>query len=52
MTITTESTFSQQDCAELTTQLLKVTSSIPLTEACICPPELFYDASLNACVSG
>ncbi|XP_066463933.1 otogelin-like isoform X6 [Eleutherodactylus coqui] len=52
MIFITEDTFSQEDCAEFSTELLKITSSIPLNEACICPPDLYYDASLNTCVRG
>ncbi|XP_068098308.1 otogelin-like [Hyperolius riggenbachi] len=48
----TEDTFTQQDCAEYSVTLQKITSSVPLNEACICPPELYYDASLDRCVEG
>ncbi|XP_073458424.1 uncharacterized protein [Aquarana catesbeiana] len=52
MTFTTDDTFSQQDCAEYSIKLQKITSSTPLNEACICPPNLYYDASINKCVNG
>ncbi|KAM3922974.1 uncharacterized protein RB166_012054 [Leptodactylus fuscus] len=52
MVFATENTFSQQDCAEFTSTLRKITSSLPLNEACVCPPDLYYDSSLNACVPG
>ncbi|XP_040182572.1 otogelin-like protein [Rana temporaria] len=52
MIFTTDDTFSQQDCAEYSMKLQKITSSIPLNEACICPPNLYYDASINKCVNG
>ncbi|XP_075047076.1 otogelin-like protein [Mixophyes fleayi] len=52
MILNTESVFSQQDCAEYSTTLLKISPSIPLNEACICPPDLYYDASENKCVPG
>ncbi|XP_077115765.1 uncharacterized protein LOC143770229 [Ranitomeya variabilis] len=48
----TEDSLPQQDCAEYTSTLLKITSSIPLNEVCICPSHLYYDASLDECVKG
>ncbi|XP_053546748.1 uncharacterized protein LOC128638663 isoform X5 [Bombina bombina] len=52
MVLNTDDTFTQQDCAEYSSTLNKVPAIIPLNEACICPPNLYYDASLDKCVEG
>ncbi|XP_073426041.1 uncharacterized protein [Dendrobates tinctorius] len=52
MVAITEDSLPQQDCAEYTSTLMKITSSIPLNEVCICPSHLYYDASLDECVKG
>ncbi|XP_073511485.1 uncharacterized protein [Phyllobates terribilis] len=52
MVAITEDSLAQHDCAEYTSTLLKITSSIPLNEVCICPSNLYYDSSLNECVKG
>ncbi|XP_063291626.1 uncharacterized protein LOC134576866 [Pelobates fuscus] len=52
MLLSSDNLFTQQDCAEYSATLLKISSSIPLNEACICPRDLYYDATLDRCVSG
>ncbi|CAJ0929517.1 unnamed protein product, partial [Ranitomeya imitator] len=52
MVAITDDSLPQQDCAEYTSKLLKITPSIPLNEVCICPTHLYYDASLDECVKG
>ncbi|CAH2319093.1 otogelin [Pelobates cultripes] len=52
MILSSDNLFTQQDCAEYSATLLKISSSIPLNEACICPRDLYYDATLDRCVSG
>ncbi|KAM4652452.1 uncharacterized protein O3C94_014768 isoform 3-T3 [Discoglossus pictus] len=52
MVLTTDSEFIQNDCGDFSANLMKIVFIIPFNEACICPSNLYYDSTINQCVSG
>ncbi|OCT70908.1 hypothetical protein XELAEV_18037832mg [Xenopus laevis] len=48
----TENLFTQDDCAQYSSQILKISMKLPLSEGCVCPDNLYYDSTINQCVDG